>query len=93
MSFNEIETGISIANNTLGFVDNVLEKIEKYRKLRRDKTAYLRLIYLETVNNLEVLNTINLKTIKGAKPNDPKISSVLKLLMAKPEVLVTQFLE
>ena len=76
----EIETGVGIANQSLEFIDYVLVKIDRYKSLQSDKSAYLRLVYLEVINNLEVLQTIDLGRLKNSKPNEPAIKTVLKLL-------------
>ena len=76
----EIETGVGVANQSLEFIDYVLVKIDRYKRLQSDKSAYLRLVYLEVINNLEVLQTVDLGKLKGAKPNEPAIKTVLKLL-------------
>ena len=51
----------------------VLVKIDRYKSLQSDKSAYLRLVYLEVINNLEVLQTIDLGRLKNSKPNEPAI--------------------
>lgn len=50
-----IETGINIGSKTVDLIDTVIQKFDKYQKLKQDTTAYLRLLYLEVLNNLEVL--------------------------------------
>ncbi|MBN2523197.1 MAG: hypothetical protein JXB24_07965 [Bacteroidales bacterium] len=75
-----IETGIHIGNKSIEFIDTVIEKIEKYQKIKQDITAYLRLLYLEIDNNLEVFKTINFESFVNTKVNDDKVKTILKLL-------------
>ncbi len=75
-----IETGVNLGNKSIEFIDTVIEKIEKYQKIRQDTTAYLRLLYLEIDNNLEVFKTINFESFAGIKVNDARVKTILKLL-------------
>lgn len=75
-----IETGINIGSKTVDLIDTVIQKFDKYQKLKQDTTAYLRLLYLEVLNNLEVLKTINFDKYANIKANDAKIKTLLKLL-------------
>lgn len=75
-----IETGINIGSKTVDLIDTVIQKFDKYQKLKQDTTAYLRLLYLEVLNNLEVLKTINFDKYTNIKANDTKIKTLLKLL-------------
>lgn len=75
-----IETGINLGNKSIEFIDTVIEKIDKYQKIRQDTTAYLRLLYLEIDNNLEVFKTINFESFAGIKVNDAKVKTIIKLL-------------
>ncbi len=75
-----IETGVNIGSKTVDLIDTVIQKFDKYQKLKQDTTAYLRLLYLEVLNNLEVLKTINFDKYTNIKANDVKIKTLLKLL-------------
>lgn len=75
-----IETGINIGSKTVDLIDTVIQKFDKYQKLKQDTTAYLRLLYLEVLNNLEVLKTINFDKYSNIKANDAKIKTLLKLI-------------
>ena len=75
-----IETGVNLGNKSLEFIDTVIEKIEKYQKIKQDTTAYLRLLYLEIDNNLEVFKTINFDSFVNTKVNDTRVKTILKLL-------------
>jgi hypothetical protein len=75
-----IETGLNVGNKTIDLIDSVIQKIEKYQKIKQDTTAYLRLLYLEVINNLEVLKTINFDKYSNIKANDTKVKTILKLL-------------
>lgn len=77
---NAIDTGLTLGNKSLEFIDIVIQKISKYQKIKQDTTAYLRLLYLEVVNNLEVFETINFDKYSSLKPNDEKVKTILKLL-------------
>lgn len=78
-----IKSGLNLGENTAGLIDTIIEKIEKYKKIKQDTTAYLRLLYLEVVNNLEVLKTINFDKYNGIKPNDAKTKTILTLLQTE----------
>lgn len=75
-----IETGLNVGNKAVDFIDSLIQKFEKYQKLKQDTTAYLRLLYLEILNNLEVLKTINFDKYSNIKANDTRIKTLLKLL-------------
>lgn len=79
----EIETGVSIGSKTVDLIDAVIQKVEKYQKLKQDTTAFLRLLYLEVINNIEVLKTINFEKYSSAKANDEKVKTLLKLLQTE----------
>lgn len=75
-----VETGISIGNKSVDFIETVIGKIEKYQRIKQDTTVYLRLLYIEIVNNLEVLKTVNFDKFSNTKANDPQIKTIIKLL-------------
>jgi len=77
---NPINTGLEIAENSLNIIDKLIDKIEKYKQIKKDTTTFLRLLYLEVLGNLEILNVIDYKAYKQLKPNDPNIKSLIKLL-------------
>jgi len=75
-----IESGVNLGNKSIEFIDTVIEKIEKYQKIKQDTTAYLRLLFLEIDNNLEVFKTINFESFVNIKVNDARVKTILKLL-------------
>lgn len=75
-----IETGIGVGTKSVDFIETVIGKIEKYQRIRQDTTVYLRLLYIEIVNNLEVLKTVNFDKFSNTKANDPQIKTIIKLL-------------
>lgn len=75
-----LETGLNIGSKTVALVDTVIQKFEKYQKIKQDTTAYLRLLYIEVLNNLEVLRTINFDKYSNIKANDARVKTILKLL-------------
>ncbi|MCB8964810.1 MAG: hypothetical protein H6536_07215 [Bacteroidales bacterium] len=75
-----IESGVSIAAKSGDFIETVIDKIEKYQRIKQDTTVYLRLLYIEIVNNLEVLKTVNFDKFTNTKVNDAQIKTILKLL-------------
>lgn len=77
---NTIETGVNIGTKSVDFIETVIGKIEKYQRIKQDTTVYLRLLYIEIVNNLEVLKTVNFDKFSSTKANDPQIKTIIKLL-------------
>lgn len=75
-----IETGIGVGTKSVDFIETLIGKIEKYQRIRQDTTVYLRLLYIEIVNNLEVLKTVNFDKFSNTKANDPQIKTIIKLL-------------
>jgi hypothetical protein len=75
-----ITEAVDIAGKSVDFIDNLITKIEKYRQIRQDTTSYLRMLYLEVVSNLEVLQTIDFNLFDKLPPNDPKVLTLLNLL-------------
>lgn len=75
-----IKTGISIAENSIGLLDKILERTDKYKKIKQDTTTFLRLLYIEVLDNIEVLNTINFKKFHSIKPNHANVKSLVNLL-------------
>ena len=75
-----IKTSTSILNESTTFIDQLLSKIEKYRVIKQDTTTFLRVLYLEVVGNLEVLQTINFSEFDSLTVNHPKVKSLLSLL-------------
>lgn len=76
----DIATGIGIAESSLNLIDKLIDKIDKYKQIKQDTTTFLRLLYLEVLGNLEILNVIDFKAYKALKPNDANIKSLIKLL-------------
>ncbi len=77
---NPINTGLEIAENSLNLIDKLIDKIDKYKQIKKDTTTFLRLLYLEVLGNLEILNVINFKAYKSLKPNGPNVKSLITLL-------------
>ena len=77
---NTIETGVNIGTKSVDFIETVIGKIEKYQRIKQDTTVYLRLLYIEIVNNLEVLKTVNFDKFSNTKVNDPQVKTIIKLL-------------
>ncbi|HUX55021.1 MAG TPA: hypothetical protein VMV56_11450 [Williamwhitmania sp.] len=75
-----IKTGTSILNESTTFIDQLLSKIEKYKTIKQDTTTFLRVLYLEVVGNLEVLQTINFSEFDSVTVNHPKLQSLLRML-------------
>lgn len=75
-----IETGISIGSKSVDFIETVISKIDKYQRIKQDTTVYLRLLYIEIVNDLEVLKTVNFDKFSNTKANDLQNKTILKLL-------------
>lgn len=80
---NSIDAGLNLGVKTVELIDTVIQKIEKYTKLKQDETAYLRILYLEVVNNLEVLKTINFDKYSNIKPNNTKVKTIVNLLQTE----------
>lgn len=78
-----ISTAVNIADTSIGFLDRVLEKTEKYRQIKKDTTTFLRLLYIEVLDNIEVLNTIDFKKYNSIPPNHPNIKSLVLLLQTE----------
>lgn len=81
--FEPIDAGLGIGSKAVELVDTVIQKFEKYQKIKQDTTAYLRLLYIEVLNNLEVLKTINFDKYSNIKANDVKVKTILKLLQVE----------
>ncbi|RPH34459.1 MAG: hypothetical protein EHM93_00050 [Bacteroidales bacterium] len=81
--FEPIDAGLGIGSKAVDLVDTVIQKFEKYQKIKQDTTAYLRLLYIEVLNNLEVLKTINFDRYSNIKANDVKVKTILKLLQTE----------
>ena len=77
---DQITTGLEIAENSINLIDKLIDKMDKYKQIKKDTTTFLRLLYLEVLRNIEILNVIDFKAYKALNPNDPNIKSLIKLL-------------
>jgi len=81
---NELINGagsISAAmSNVSGVVGQVISRFDMYQTLKADEDAYIRLLYLEVLHNLELLNTISLDKLIGVKHNDAAFKSLMDQL-------------
>jgi len=75
-----ISTGIQVAESSIDLIDKLIDKIEKYKQIKKDTTTFLRILYLEVINNLEILNVIDFKAYKSLPANDPNMKSLIRLL-------------
>jgi hypothetical protein len=75
-----ISSGLEIAENSINLIDKLIDKMDKYKQIKKDTTTFLRLLYLEILRNIEILNVIDFKAYKSLNPNDPNIKSLIKLL-------------
>lgn len=79
---DNIAKGVELINSS-GLLDKVLERIEKYKHIKQDTTTFLRLLYIEVLDNIEVLNTINFKSYHNISPNHENVKSLVKLLQTE----------
>jgi hypothetical protein len=77
---DQITTGLEIAETSINLIDKLIDKMDKYKQIKKDTTTFLRLLYLEVLRNIEILNVIDFKAYKSLNPNDPNIKSLIKLL-------------
>jgi hypothetical protein len=84
-----LNTGLEVAAKSVDLIDTIVEKIEKYRKIKQDSTAYLRLLYLEVITNLEVFQTIEYKQFEKISVNDNRTKTILSLIQT--EILESVF--
>jgi len=78
-----IKAGTTILNESSSFIEKLIDKIDKYKVIKQDTTSFLRVLYLETIGNIEVLKTINFSEFDSLKPNDAKVKSLLSLLQTE----------
>ena len=69
-----------IASNATGVLRQVISGVDKYQNIKADEDAYIRLLYLEVMHNLEVLNAISLDKLVGVKHNDPAFKNLMDQL-------------
>lgn len=72
--------------NLAGGAGLVLERLEAWNRLRKDTASYLRLLYLEVLSSLDLINALKASVLKGIPPNDPafrKFTGMLKTEMAE----------
>lgn len=84
-----INTGISTIDSGVSTISNVLELINNVSRIKKDTNTFLRLLYIQTCQNLEILNILNAEAIKSKKPNDPIMRKLLDLMQL--EVLEAVF--
>lgn len=77
---DQITSGLEIAENSLNLIDKLIDKIDKYKQIKKDTTTFLRLLYLEVLGNLEILNVLDFKSYKSINPNNLNVKSLVKLL-------------
>lgn len=61
-------------------VQNLLSRADAAAQKQRDTSQLLRLLYLETLHNLEVLNTLESEKLRVMKPDEPSFCKLLALL-------------
>jgi hypothetical protein len=59
-----------IVSQSSSVISQVISGIDKYRNIKADENAYLRLLYLEVLHNLEILNTIKISKLKDITLDD-----------------------
>ena len=62
---DQITTGLEIAENSINLIDKLIDKMDKYKQIKKDTTTFLRLLYLEVLRNIEILNVIDFKAYKS----------------------------
>lgn len=73
LTTNTINTGIKL-------ISILAQKAEKYQKISEEEAAFLRMLYLEVVNNLEVFQAIDIDKFQDAKVTDEEVKLLLELL-------------
>ena len=76
----ETKTITEIAKNSAGIISQLIAGYNNYKALHADHDAYIRLMYLEVINNLEVLETIKLDRLKNIEFNDPAFKELINQL-------------
>lgn len=75
-----IESLSKSASNVGGVLNLVFNRYDRYIALRSDQDAYIRLLYLEILNNIEVLEAIKEEGLAGVRFNDPAFKSLVDQL-------------
>jgi hypothetical protein len=58
----------------------VLSRLETWNKLQKDTAAYLRLLYMEIVSSLDLIDAVQPTELKGMLPNHPSFRKIIGLL-------------
>tara|TARA_B110000114_G_scaffold156691_1_gene170713 strand:- start:1180 stop:1755 length:576 start_codon:yes stop_codon:yes gene_type:complete len=66
----EAKTISGIVSQSSGVISQVISGIDKYQNIKADEDAYLRLLYLEVLHNLEILETINISKLTKVPVGD-----------------------
>lgn len=76
----ETKTITEIAKSSVNLISQIISGYNNYKDLHADHDAYIRLLYLEVINNLEVLETIKLDKLKNIEFNDPAFRDLINQL-------------
>jgi hypothetical protein len=77
---NPVKAGLEAAGKSLSVVDSIISQASKYSELKKASDNYLRALYLEADNNLELLESINSEKLKSCSPNCPMAKTILSHL-------------
>ena len=76
----ETKTITEIVKNSIGLLSHIITGHKNYKDLHADHDAYIRLIYLEVIHNLEVLETLRMDKLKNIEFNDPAFKDLINQL-------------
>ena len=79
----DISTLATATKTGVDILDSAIDKFDKYKQIKQDTTTYLRLLYLEVINNLEVFSTIDLDQFTSAQANAPEVQTLMKLVQTE----------
>ena len=62
LMIDPISSGLAIADSSIGILDKILERTNKYKKIKQDTTTFLRLLYIEVLDNMKLSTRKNFMT-------------------------------
>lgn len=74
---NAVSAGITAANAAFGFIDGVLERVERVRARKLTAQAWLRAYYFEVIGNVELLEALDFKRLGAADIAGPAFRKLI----------------
>lgn len=75
-----MEVTTEVISGSMQFIESIANKIAKFGELKKNQSLFLRLLYMEVCNNIEILSVCDLRKFRAWGKDTDKLKALIKQL-------------